>query len=334
MLLHGTRDGTLCVEDIMFVADNYTPAALLRRREMPVINATPQGKRLAHPAPRAPRIFADTANHGEIKALFEAGIINGVTTNPTLLKRAGAKSWDDAKERMKAICQLLAPNPVSLELTELQPDAMIKQAEELRALGDNAVIKVATGGYQRIDKSLDPFTGLRVIRALWERDIRVNATLIFNSTQAVWAAMAGASYVSPFLGRLADYAYKHDHPERTPGNSLYWLEDHKNTEDDQHVANTEYVASGGARKDAGIRLIREIVEIFANYDIRTEILAASFRNASQVSEALLAGADILTVPSHILMKVADHPLSDEGMESFVKDSKAFAEREGAAAGAR
>lgn len=307
----------------MFNADNYTAASLLRRREMPEVNATKKGKKLAHPAPRAPRIFADTATIADIRPLFEAGIINGLTTNPTLLKRAGAKSWSEAKKMMKELCDYLHPFPVSLELTELKFDAMVKQAEELRKLGKNSVIKVPTGGYQAIDKNLDPHTGLKVLRALWERDIRTNATLIFNSTQAYWAAQAGATYVSPFLGRLADYTYKNDQPERTPGNSLYYIDDHKNAKGDQNTANTEYVASGGTRKDIGIRLIREIVQVFDNYDIKTEILAASFRNFAQVSEALQAGADILTVPSDLLMKVADHPLSDAGMISFVEDSKAF-----------
>src|SRR5690606_17311807 len=123
------------------------------------------------------------------------------------------------------------------------------------------------------DPSLDAHTGLKVLRELWKRDIRTNCTLIFNSTQAYWAAQAGATYVSPFLGRLADYLYKNDHPERAPGNSLYWIENHKGGGDGFAAHNTEYVASGGARKDAGTRLIREIAQIFANYDIRTEILA-------------------------------------------------------------
>lgn len=308
----------------MFEANNYTGAMLLRRRGMPEVNLTPAGKALAHPSARAPRIFADTARLDEIIPLFEAGIVNGVTTNPTLLKRAGAKSWGEAKEIMKEICKRLSPHPVSLELTELTFDAMVKQAEELRALGENSVIKVPVGGYCAIDAKLDRFTGLKVLRALWERDIRTNATLIFNSTQAFWAANAGATYVSPFLGRLADYLYKNDQPERVPGNALYWLEDHKEEKPGQVTANTEYVASGGARKDAGVRLIREIAQIFANYDIQTEILAASFRNFAQLSETLQAGADILTVPGPILLKVADHPLSDAGMDSFFKDSKAFA----------
>ena len=197
---------------------------------------------------------------------------------------------------------------------------MLAQAEELYQLGENSVIKVPTGGYRSVGKGMDEFTGLKVIRKLWEKGIPTNATLIFNSNQAFWAAQAGATYVSPFMGRLADYAYANDLPERKPGNSLYYVEDPKDTErDDQPMCNTEYVASGGKVKDAGARLIFEIANIFANYRITTEILAASFRNEVQVTECLLAGADILTVPTKILEKVASHPLSDMGMNAFLED---------------
>lgn len=292
---------------------------LERRRQMH------RTKNENHPAAMAPRIFADSAVVEDIKPLVAGGIINGVTTNPTLLKKAGAQSWEQAKSMMKEILALLRPYPVSLELTELVEKPMLTQARELAAMGDNAVIKVPIGGYPALDKKADPFTGLKVLKALYEDGIRTNATLIFNTTQAFWAANAGATYVSPFLGRLADYMYKHDHPERPAGNSLYWLEDHKNSADDQAVYNSEYVAAGGDRKDAGVRLIHEIVTVFANYGIKTEVLAASVRNAVQLTECLLAGADILTVPAKILMGVADHPLTDLGMESFLNDSKAFAE---------
>lgn len=300
------------------------PSALLaRRRQMPIVNDTALDKSIEHPAARAPRIFADTADIEELRPLLEAGIINGVTTNPTLLKKAGAGSWDEAKDIMTAILRLFDPLPVSLELTELKADEMVAQAEELSALGSNSVIKVPVGGYTAVDRNFDPFTGLKVLRKLWERDIKTNATLIFNSTQAFWAANAGATYVSPFLGRLADYLYKHDHPERRPGNSLYYIENHKELGEDEAAYNSEFVASGGARKDAGVRLVQEIATIFANYDIRTEILAASFRNFSQLTEVLAAGADILTVPADILNQVCDHPLSDEGMIRFYEDSQAF-----------
>ncbi len=309
----------------MFDVQTLSAALIQRRRAMPEVNAIAEGKALAHPAPRAPRIFADTAKIDEIRPLFEAGIINGVTTNPTLLKKAGASSWKEAKAILTEILRTVAPGPVSLELTEVTPEKMIPQAEELAALGENAIVKVPVGGYAALDKAYDPQTGLRVIRQLWERDIRTNATLVFNSTQALWAANAGAMCVSPFLGRLADYMYKNDMPERPSGNSLYHIEDHKDARGDQHTANTEYVACGGRRKDAGVRLIREIAAIFANYDIKTEVLAASVRNLAQLSELLVAGADILTVPAQILARVADHPLSDAGMVNFDSDAKAFSQ---------
>ena len=297
---------------------HISPAILERRRAMAAVNPD------HHPAARGPRIFADSADIGEIEPLVRGGIINGVTTNPTLLKKAGAASWDQALEMMVAILELLHPHPVSLELTELEPEAMLAQADKLAALGENAVIKVPTGGYRMVNPDADPFTGLKVLRALWEKGVKTNATLIFNTTQAFWAANAGATYVSPFLGRVADYLYKNDHPERPPGNALYWVEDPKNAAGDQQVANTEYVAGDGPRRDAGARLVHEIVTVFANYDIRTEVLAASVRNAAQLSEMLLAGADILTVPAPILMGVADHPLTDAGMKAFFEDSQAFA----------
>lgn len=308
----------------MFEPGFSSAAMHLRKELMPVVNVDNPGNPLKHPAAKAPRIFCDSATWADIEPLYKAGIVNGITTNPTLLKKAGAKSWSHAKEIMKDLCAKLHPNPVSLELTELEEGKMIRQAEELAALGENSVIKVPVGGYTAVNPSADPFTGLKVVRRLWEKGVKTNVTLIFNTTQALWAAQAGATYVSPFLGRLADYAYKHDKPERRPGNSLYWVEDHKNAKGDQNMHNSEYVASGGSVKDAGARLIFEIATVFANYRITTEILAASFRNHVQLTECLLAGPDILTVPAPVLMTVADHPLSDEGMKSFVEDSKAFA----------
>ncbi|HCO44832.1 MAG TPA: hypothetical protein DCZ11_06475 [Gammaproteobacteria bacterium] len=289
----------------------FSPEIQPRRRALPPIRDE------RHPASRAPRIFADSADIRDIEPLYRAGIINGVTTNPTLLKRAGATSWKQAKTLLTDILRLLAPNPVSLELTELACDPMLEQAQELAALGDNAVIKVPVGGYRTADPNADPFTGLKVIRTLWERGIHTNATLVFNTTQAFWAANAGASCVSPFLGRVADYLAKHDDDLGTPGNALY------QASDPARHHNTEYVACGGPRHDAGSRLVQEIVTVFAHYDIRTEVLAASIRNPAQVSEMLLAGADILTVPAAILAGVADHPLTDLGMQAFCADAGAF-----------
>jgi transaldolase len=306
------------------ITPSFSSAAMFHRKDlMPVINPDRAGNPIPHPAAKAPRIFADSATRADIEPLFRAGIVNGITTNPTLLKQAGAKSWDQAKGIMRDLCALLHPHPVSLELTELGEEEMVRQAAELSALGENSVIKVPVGGYRAVNPSADPYTGLKVIRRLWQQGIKVNTTLIFNTTQALWAANAGAVYVSPFLGRLADYGYKHDKPERSSGNSLYWVEDHKNSKGDQNMHNSEYVASGGALKDAGARLIAEIATVFANYRITTEILAASFRNPVQLTECLLAGADILTVPAAVLATVAEHPLSDEGMVGFAEAAKSF-----------
>ncbi len=306
----------------MLKPSDIHPAAGSRREMMAAVHVSPKEKRLPHPARFAPRIFADTANIEEIRPLREGGVINGVTTNPTLLKRAGATSWGQAVELMRELCEYMAPCPVSLELTELEPKQMLLQARELADIGENVVVKVPVGGYRAM--KLDALSGLIVLRKLWEQDIKTNATLIFNSAQAFWAANAGATYVSPFLGRLADYMYKHDQPERPKGNALYHIENHKAPpEGSDCTANTAYVGIGGDRKDAGVRLINEIVAVFNAYRIKTEVLAASFRNAVQVSECLLAGADILTVPADILMQVADHPLSDEGMKAFVSDAEVF-----------
>jgi transaldolase len=303
-------------------------AALFERRGlMPVVNAdrpAADGRpAIPHPAPRAPRLFADSATRAEVEPPLRAGLIDGLTTNPTLLKKAGARSWADAKRLMSELCALFAPHPVSLELTAHDEEGMVKQALELAALGENAVIKVPAGGYRAVDPRADPWTGMKVIRRLWERGIKVNTTLVFNTLQALWAANAGAIYVSPFLGRLSDYGYKNDRHERPPGNSLYWVEDPKKSRGEPIMSNTPYVASGGALKDAGARLVVEIAAVFANYRITTEILAASIRNPVQLTECLVAGADIVTVPANVLAHVADHPLSDEGMQTFVADAKAF-----------
>lgn len=302
----------------MFPAVPNSAAMLARREKMPVINANKKGSALKHPAPKSPRIFCDSATKADIAPLLKAGLIHGITTNPTLLKKAGAKSWKEAKAIMKDLCAMLHPFPVSLELTELIEEKMVKQATELGALGKNAIIKVPMGGYPAVVRGGDPFTGLKVVRRLWEKGIKTNVTLIFNTTQALWAANAGATYISPFLGRVPDYMAKHDDPSKPSGNSLYWTGD-----GDKKYANSEYVAMGGEARDAGARLIFEIAQVYANYGITSEILAASIRNPAQLTECLLAGADILTVPAHVLSTVADHPLSDAGMVGFLEDSKAF-----------
>jgi transaldolase len=311
----------------MFTPPVGHPALFHRRALMPTINADRaagrDGGSRAHPAALAPRIFADSATRADVEPLLKAGIINGLTTNPTLLKKAGADSWGRAKDIMRDLCALFRPMPVSLELTRLDEAGMLAQAEELAALGDNSVIKVPMGGYRAVNPDADPYTGLKVIRRLWEAGIKVNVTLVFDTNQALWAANAGAAYVSPFLGRLADYARKNDAEGRPPGSSLYFIEDPRGGGGARVLHNSAYVAAGGPVEDMGARLIFEIATVYANYRITTELLAASIRNPAQLTECLLAGADILTVPAAVLSGVADHPLTDEGMKSFASDAKTF-----------
>src|SRR5260370_18222496 len=139
----------------------FTPAfscdAMLGGKNLrPPVNPDKAGNPIKHPAAKAPRIFADSATRADIEPLFRAGIINGITTNPSLLKKAGARSWDQAKTIMRDLCALLKPHPVSLELTELAEEAMVRQASELAELGDNAVIKVPIGGDPAGDPAAQP----------------------------------------------------------------------------------------------------------------------------------------------------------------------------------
>src|SRR3954464_7714556 len=139
------------------ITPQLSSAAMFHRKAlMPVINPDRPGNPIPHPAGKAPRIFADSATRADIEPLYRAGIINGITTNPSLLKKAGAKSWDHAKEIMHDLCSLLRPFPVSLELTELEEEKMVRQAEELAGLGDNSIIKVPMGGYRAVNPSADP----------------------------------------------------------------------------------------------------------------------------------------------------------------------------------
>ena len=130
----------------MFGIQQTKAGAHSRRIRMPEVNLTPDGKKIPHPSARAPRIFADTATYSDIEPLYKAGIINGVTTNPTLMKKAGAKNWDDVKQISQEICKLLVPNPVSLEITELTYEKMIEQGEMLASWAENVVVTVPVGG--------------------------------------------------------------------------------------------------------------------------------------------------------------------------------------------
>jgi transaldolase len=207
------------------------------------------------------KIFIDTANLKEIREAQAMGILDGVTTNPSLL----SKETGDPRDILKEICSIVN-GPVSAEVVSTRFEEMVEEGRSLAKIANNIVVKVP------ID-----LEGLKVIKKLSSEGIRINVTLIFSPTQALLAAKAGAAFVSPFIGRLDDIA-------------------------------TE-----------GMDLIHQLVTIFDNYDIETEILAASIRHPVHVVQAAMAGADIATLPFNVLDKLLNHPLTDLGAERFRKD---------------
>ncbi len=207
------------------------------------------------------KLFVDTSSVKDIKVLAELGIIDGVTTNPSLM----AKEGGDPRQILKEICRIVQ-GPVSGEVVATDADGMIREGRELAALDEHVVVKV-------------PFTreGVKACKALSSEGTPVNVTLIFSATQALLAAKVGASYVSPFVGRLDDIATD------------------------------------------GMHLIEEIVEIFDNYEFGTEVLVASCRHPIHIVTAARLGADICTCPPAVLDQLFKHPLTDIGLEKFLKD---------------
>jgi transaldolase len=209
------------------------------------------------------KFFVDTAEINEIKELAATGLLDGVTTNPSLV----AKSGRDFKEVIADICSIVE-GPVSAEVTALDADTMITEGRKLAKIAKNVAVKVPL--------TLD---GLKACRTLSQAGTMVNVTLCFSANQALLAAKSGATFISPFIGRLDDI-------------------------------NID-----------GMELIREIRQIYDNYDFTTEILAASIRTANHVREAALIGADVVTVPPAVLKGLAKHPLTDKGIDSFLADWK-------------
>lgn len=211
------------------------------------------------------KIFLDTADINEIRRAADAGLIDGVTTNPTLLARAsGGKS---AKEIFREIAEIV-DGPVSAEVMGLDADTMLSEGRRLAGLHPNIVIKV-------------PLTedGLKACRQLRSEEIGVNVTLCFSPLQALLAAKAGATFISPFVGRLDDIS------------------------------------------SDGMQLISQIRQIYDNYGMDTEILVASIRHPQHVVESALIGADCATIPPKVLWQIAKHPLTDRGVDAFLKDWK-------------
>ena len=207
------------------------------------------------------KLFLDTGNIQEIERLVPLGIVDGVTTNPSLL----AKEKGDPRDIYRRICALVK-GPVSAEVLATEADAMVREGRDLSAIDPHIVVKVPFGK-----------EGLKACRALVAEGIRVNVTLIFSPSQALLAAKVGAAYVSPFIGRLDDISTD------------------------------------------GMELIEQIVAIFDNYDFATEVIVASVRHPMHVVEAAKLGADICTCPAAVVEAMFRHPLTDIGIERFLKD---------------
>ena len=207
------------------------------------------------------KIFLDTASVNELKEGVAMGILDGCTTNPSLI----AKEKRPFRPLVEEICAIV-PGPVSLEVVATDFEGMVKEGKELAQIAPNVVVKC-------------PLTkdGLKAVKTLTGEGIKVNQTLCFSASQALLSAKAGATYISPFLGRLDDIS---------------------------HV---------------GMDLIRQIVQIYANYGFKTQVLAASIRNPLHVVDAALAGAHVATLPFAVLEQLTKHPLTDIGLKKFLDD---------------
>ena len=207
------------------------------------------------------KIFVDSADIHEIREAKKLGMVDGVTTNPTLISKTG-RTFDEV---VKEICEEVS-GPVSLEVVSLDTDGMVAEARKLSKISKNVVVKIP----------MVP-EGLKAVKILSKEGIKTNVTLIFSSLQALLAAKAGASYVSPFVGRLDDIG---------------------------HV---------------GMDIVNQILEIYGNYGFESEVIVASIRNPLHVNDAALMGAHVATIPFSVILQLSKHPLTDRGIEKFLKD---------------
>lgn len=207
------------------------------------------------------KLFLDSANLEEIREVAGWGVLDGVTTNPSLCSKENVTFEDN----IRAICAL-TPGPVSAECVSLRAEEIVVEARALAKIAPNIAVKIPVG-----------LEGLKATKTLHGEGIAVNMTLVFSSGQALLAAKAGARFVSPFIGRLDDVS------------------------------------------EDGMALIEEIVTIFENYGLETEVIVASVRHPRHVIEAALIGAHIATVPYAVMQKLVKHPLTDIGIERFLAD---------------
>ena len=262
------------------------------------------------------KIFIDSAKLSEIEEAYSAGFLDGVTTNPSLLKMAAndlkAKGEDiDIAGYIEKILTVAKGTPVSLEVTEYSFEGMVAQAkriyERFNPIANNVNIKIPINPVFE-GAEVGEFDGLKTIKALASEGIPVNCTLVFTPEQALLAAKAGATYVSPFAGRVDDYIRKNNNMEF--GKADYYPAEGR-WDGDQALEDDGVVS--------GIDLVEQIVDIFHIYDLEPEVLAASLRNARQAREAALVGADIATLPLYVIKDLVSHYKTREGMANFIKD---------------
>ena len=262
------------------------------------------------------KIFIDSARLDEIQQAYSFGVADGVTTNPSLLKKAVNNLQQSGhkitiKEYLKKILLTAKGNPVSLEVTEFTFDKMVKQAKQLykmfNPIANNVNIKIPVNTSFENNRGKE-FDGIKAIKALSEEKIPVNCTLIFTPEQALIAAKAGATFVSPFAGRIDDYirSQHNIHFEKSDYFPAEGLEDNEEIFEDNGIVS-------------GIDLVAQIVDIFSIYGIRTEVIAASMRNTRQVREAALVGAHIATIPFDVIKELLTHYKTQEGMKKFTDD---------------
>lgn len=209
------------------------------------------------------QFYIDSADIEEIRKANQRGWVDGVTTNPTLVAKTGRKHHDVIKD----ICAEV-PGLISAEVLSLDANSMFKEGLELAKIADNVVVKIPMGE-----------EGLVAVRRLTAEGIKTNVTLVFSPLQALLVAKAGATLVSPFVGRLDDIATD------------------------------------------GMSTINQIIQIFENYDLNTQVLVASVRHPVHILESALMGADIVTVPYKVLQQLTQHPLTDKGIAQFLKDAQ-------------
>jgi len=207
------------------------------------------------------KFFVDTADLKQIEGLLPSGFVDGVTTNPSLI----AKQGGNMRETIEKICGIVS-GPVSAEVTATDFDNMLKEGEYLASIAKNVAVKVPL-----------TFNGLKTCKRLREKNIMVNVTLCFSAAQALLAAKAGATFISPFVGRLDDIG------------------------------------------ENGMDLIKDIVTMYNNYNLKTEVLVASIRTKQHLIDSAIIGAHVATLPPKVIHELYDHPLTDKGLKAFLDD---------------